>query len=189
MIGQILHLFISTAVDIYTLVVVLRLLLQLVKADFYNPISQFIVKATDPLLKPLRRIIPGYAGIDFASLILAMLVQIVGFLLLLLLAGAFSSNPFVYLLFGIFGVLKVTLNFYFFAIIVLIIISWVAPHTYNPAASLLQQITEPVMTPFRRLLPAMGGLDFSPMLALFVIHVLNAIVVPGIRASLLGGVL
>ena len=186
MIQQILQLLISTAVDIYTLIVVLRLLLQLAKADFYNPISQFIVKATDPLLKPLRRFIPGFWGIDFASIVLALLIQIAGTLLLSLLAGALVTNPFVYLLLAIFSVLETTLTFYFFAIIILIIVSWVAPQSYNPAAALLQQLTEPVMQPFRRLLPAMGGLDFSPMLALFMLHILRAIVLPGLISSLSG---
>ncbi|MBT8148821.1 MAG: YggT family protein, partial [Gammaproteobacteria bacterium] len=115
---------------------------------------------------------------------LALLVQIVGMLLLSLLSGVLTANPLVYLLVALFGVAEAVLSFYFFAIIVLIIISWVAPHTHNPAASLLQQVTEPVMAPFRRLLPAMGGLDFSPMLALFVIHILRSIVLPGLMASL-----
>ena len=113
-------------------------------------------------------------------------MQIVGLILLLLIAGSLVTNPLVYLFVAIFGVVEVLLNFYFFAIIILIIISWVAPGTYNPAAMLLQQVTEPVIAPFRRLLPSMGGLDFSPMLALFIIHILNSIVMPGLMRSLSG---
>jgi YggT family protein len=184
MIQDILHLLVSTVTDIYTLLVVLRFLLQVAKADFYNPLSQFIVKATDPLLKPLRRFIPGFWGIDLSSLVLALLVQIAGVVIVSLLAGSLVTNPFIYLLVGVFGVLEAALNFYFFAIIILIIISWIAPQTYNPAAALLSQLTDPVLTPFRRLLPSMGGLDFSPMLALFVIHILRAIILPGLIASL-----
>ncbi|HCX26997.1 MAG TPA: YggT family protein, partial [Cellvibrionales bacterium] len=78
MINQILELIISSVVELYTMLVLLRLMMQLARADFYNPISQFIVKATDPLLKPLRRFIPGLWGVDMPSIVLALLVQIIG---------------------------------------------------------------------------------------------------------------
>ena len=80
--------------------------------------------------------------------------------------------------------IDVTLNFYFFAIVILIVISWIAPGTYNPAAAMLQQVIDPVMAPIRRVLPAMGGLDFSPMVVLFIIYILREIIVPSMRASL-----
>ena len=118
MFEQILRLIISTATDVFTLIVMLRLLLQLAKADFYNPISQFVVRATDPLVRPLRRIIPGFGGIDFASLVLALLVQALGWLLLFALSGSIPFNPFLYLVVALFGTAKVVLNFYFFAIYV-----------------------------------------------------------------------
>jgi len=187
MFEQILRLLISTAADIFTLIAILRLLLQLVKADFYNPISQFIVRATDPFVRPLRRVIPGFGGIDFASLVLALLVQMLGWFLLLALAGAITVNPLAYLIFALFGTAKVVLNFYFFAIIILVILSWVAPGNYNPAAVLIAQLTDPLMAPFRRLLPSMGGLDLSPMLVLFVLHIANSILLPGIMQALVGG--
>ncbi len=184
MFSEILVLLVSTVVEIYTMVVLLRLLMQIARADFYNPISQFIVKATDPLLKPLRRFVPGFWGIDFPSLVLAFLVQVGGLFLLMLLKGAISTNPVLYGVMGLFGLINVGLNLIFFAIIIIIIVSWVAPGTYNPAVSLLRQITEPIMAPFRKILPAMGGLDFSPMLAIFVIHVLRTIVLPNLMAMM-----
>ncbi len=184
MLNEILHLLINTAAMLYTMVVLLRLFMQLARADFYNPLSQFVVKATDPVLKPLRRVIPGLWGIDFPSLVLAFLVQLLKFVLLLTLSGV-GFVPVAYLLLALFGVADVALDLMFFAIIIVIIISWVAPGTYNPAASLLRQITEPVMEPFRRLIPPMGGLDFSPMIALLVIHIIGNIVLPGFQAQLL----
>jgi len=187
MLDQILRLLISTAADIFTLIAMLRLLLQIVKADFYNPISQFIVKATDPFVRPLRRVIPGFGGIDFASLVLALLIQMLAWLLLLALAGAVSTNPLAYIVFALFSTAKVVLNFYFFAIIILVILSWVAPGNYNPAIVLIAQLTEPLLAPFRRMLPSMGGLDLSPMLVLFILHVLNSIVLPSIMQTLVGG--
>lgn len=178
MINQILELLISTLVEIYTMIILLRLMMQIARADFYNPISQFVVKATDPLLKPLRRFVPGFWGIDFPSLLLALLVQILGFALLMLLKGSIVANPLAYLIFGLFGVCNVALQLAFFAILIVIVVSWVAPQSYNPAVMLLRQVTEPIMAPFRKILPPMGGLDFSPMLAMFVIHVLRTIVLP-----------
>ncbi|MBT8139785.1 MAG: YggT family protein [Gammaproteobacteria bacterium] len=186
MLQQILHLLVTVAVDIFTLLVLLRLMLQGAKADFYNPISQFIVRATDPLLKPIRRMIPGLWGIDMASVALALLVQCAGILLLTLLSGQVLTNPFAYLLIAIFNTAEILLQFYFFAIIILVVISWVAPTTYNPAAVLLQQVTDPIIRPVRSALPDMGGLDFSPMVVLFVIYILRSIVMPGLLATLGG---
>lgn len=174
------------AVHIYTLLVLLRLLLQMAKADFYNPISQFIVKATNPLLLPLRKFIPGFFGIDTAALVLATIVQIVGLILSELLAsGGISGNPILYLLLGVFGVISVLVSFYFFAIIILVIISWVAPGNYHPGAQLLSQVTEPIIRPIRNLLPSAGGLDFSPMVAMLIIFILQNDVLPAIKISLL----
>ncbi len=189
MLAKILLLLINTTVFIYTTVVLLRFMLQVARADFYNPISQFVVKATDPLLKPLRRVIPGLGGVDVPSLVLAALVQLLGMLLLMLLLGGFSSNPLVYTLLPLLGVLAVLLKLFFFAIIIVIIVSWVAPNNYNPAAILLRQVTEPVMQPFRRILPPMGGLDFSPMIAMFVIYILQSIVLPELLFACGGGFL
>lgn len=188
MLQQILQLLITTFVDIYTLIVILRFLLQAAKADFYNPISQLIVKATDPLVKPLRRVVPGLWGVDMASLLLALLVQILGTLLLTGIAGQLLVNPFAHLLLALFNVFEIVLQFYFFAIIILVVISWVAPGTSNPAAHLLQQVTEPIIRPVRNILPDMGGIDFSPMIVMFVIYILRSIVLPGMLATL-GGML
>lgn len=175
MISQILELLITSIVELYTMVVLLRLMMQLARADFYNPLSQFIVKATDPLLKPLRRFIPGLWGIDIPSVVLALLVQIVGLFIMMALKGDIIS-PMLYLLLGIAGALKVFLNLILFAIFIVVVISWVAPQSYNPAASLLRQIIDPIIAPFRRIIPPMGGLDFSIMLAMFIIYILRHIV-------------
>jgi YggT family protein len=149
---------VQTALTLYMLAMLLRFLLQLVRADFYNPISQFLVKITNPLLLPLRRVIRGYAGLDLASLLLTMLLQMLGIVALLLLLG--QSMPPVTLLFlwSLLGVVGLLVNIYFFALLATIIISWVAPGSQNPAIFLLYQITEPVMAPFRKALPPMGGL-------------------------------
>lgn len=185
MLQEILLLLIRVAVHAYTLVVLLRLILQIARADFYNPLSQFIVRATNPPLNPMRKVIPGFFGIDFATVVLAFLVQVVGyFFIFLLITGAVIVNPVIYLTYGVVGVLDVLLNFYFFAILILVVLSWVAPGSMNPGAQLLAQVTEPVMRPLRKLIPSAGGLDFSPMIAMLILVILRSIVLPELKMSL-----
>ncbi len=168
---EILVYLLQTALTLYLVAMLLRFLLQLARADFYNPISQFLVKATNPLLLPLRRIIPGYAGLDLASLLLAVVLQLLGIILLVLLLGAALPPVGLLLLWSVLGVAGLLVNIYFFALIAMIIISWIAPGSQNPAVHLVYQITEPVMAPFRKVLPPMGGIDFSPILLFVLINV------------------
>lgn len=166
---------IQTLGSLYLTIVVLRFLFQVVKADFYNPISQFIVKATNPLLLPLRRIIPGLMGIDLASLVLALILQFIVINISALLYGGFV-NPIHALTWGLVGIFSLMVEMYFWGLIAMIIISWVAPQSYHPAVLLLRQLVEPVMTPFRKLLPPMGGLDLSPLLAFMALNVVRIVV-------------
>ena len=164
---------IETLLSLYLITMLLRFLLQLVRADFYNPISQFIVKVTNPLVIPVRKIIPGYAGLDIASLLLALCLQIIGIGAVFLLS--YGALPGVGLLFmgGVLGLIALLVNIYFFALLAMIILSWVAQGSNHPAIYLLFQITEPVMAPVRKLLPPMGGIDFSPILVFVLINVVK----------------
>lgn len=164
---------IQTALSLYLLAMLLRFILQLVKADFYNPISQFLVKVTNPLVIPMRRVVPGFGGLDFASLILAIVLQILGIVAILMLNGIGIPNPLVLFVWAVIGLLALVVNVYFFALLAVIILSWVAPGSNNPALYLLYQITEPVMAPFRKMLPSMGGMDFSPILVFILINVIQ----------------
>jgi len=162
---------------LYLLVVLLRFLLQIVRADFYNPISQFIVKATSPLLKPLRTIIPGYGGIDLSSLMLAWLVKFVEIFLVLLVSG--KGVMLIYpILMAIPGLLELTINIFLFSILIMVILSWISPGSYNPAVSLLHNLTEPLIKPARKLIPPMGGLDLSPMFVMIVLVLLEMLLIP-----------
>jgi YggT family protein len=154
-------------------VVLIRLLLQQSRADFYNPVSQFVVKVSNPLLKPLRRIIPGFWGVDMAAVVLLLLVQMLAIVAMLMLNGYAPPNPLLLLVWGILGIAGMLVNFYFFALLARIVLSWVAPGSGNPAIHLIYQLTEPVMAPFRRLLPAMGGLDLSPIFVLISINIIQ----------------
>ena len=171
--NEILGYLIQTALSLYMVAMLLRFLLQLVKADFYNPISQFLVKITNPLVIPLRRVIPGIGGLDLASLLLAVLLQVLAIVALMLLNGLGMPNPLLLVVWSTLGIVGLLVNIYFFALLAMIILSWVAAGSGNPAIALLHQITEPVMAPFRKILPAMGGLDFSPILVFILINVIQ----------------
>ena len=168
----------QTLGSLYLLIVLLRFVLQLVRANFYNPLCQFVVKATQPLLKPLRRIIPSLFGLDMSSLVLAILVQLALMALTLLLTYGTTGNPLQLFIWAIIGVTALFLKVFFFAMIISVILSWVAPGSVSPGAELVNQITEPALAPFRRFLPSMGGLDISPILAFMVIQLIQSYVIP-----------
>ena len=171
--SEILGYLVQTLLSLYLLTMLLRFVLQLVRADFYNPISQFLVKVTNPLVIPLRRVLPGFGGLDMASLVLALLLQLAGIVALLLINGLGLPNILLLLLWSVIGLIGLLVNIYFFALLAMIILSWVAPGSNHPAIYLLHQITEPVMAPFRKALPAMGGMDFSPILVFILINVIQ----------------
>lgn len=171
--AEITMMLLNTVVSLAIAAFLLRMIMQLVRADFYNPICQFLVKVTNPLVIPLRKIIPSVGKVDTASLLLALIAQAVGIALLFQLFGGGFPNPAQLLIWSVIGLCSALLNLYFFAIIGNIIMSWVAQGGNHPAAQILYQITEPVMAPFRKLLPAMGGLDLSPIFVFLCIKVLE----------------
>ena len=171
--NEIAAFLVETAASLYLVLVVLRGMLQTARADFYNPISQFVVRATNPPLRILHRVIPGRGRFDPAVLVLAVVVQVVAILTTLLLAGFALPSPLTLLVWGLIGVAGLIVNAYLVAIIIMIVVSWVAPGTRHPAVLLTYQITEPVMAPVRSVLPSAGGLDFSPILVFIVINVLQ----------------
>lgn len=173
----------QTIGSLYLLIVLLRFILQLVRADFYNPMSQFIVRATHPLLRPLRKIIPSVAGLDLASLVLAILVQLLLMALTLLLMGYGLGDPLQLLVWSIIGVTALFLKVFFFALIVSVILSWVAQGSHNPAVELVNQICEPLLAPIRRLLPSMGGLDLSPIVAFLILNLIDMLVIRNLAIS------
>lgn len=178
--SEILGYLVQTLLSMYLIAMLLRFLLQMVRADFYNPISQFLVKVTNPLVIPLRKVIPGFGGVDIASLVLALVLQMLGIIAILLLKGVPAGSIFLapgnllqLLIWSVLGVVGLLVNIYFFALLGMIILSWVAPGSQHPAIYLLHQITEPVMAPVRKALPSMGGLDFSPILVFILINVIQ----------------
>jgi YggT family protein len=172
-----LEFLISTLFGLFITVVMLRFLLALVRADFYNPLSQILVKITNPALKPLRRLIPGLGGIDFASILLMLGLQILALALVMLLRGA-SLHPIGLLLLAIAELLGLLLNVYLFSILLQVIVSWINPGSYNPVMSLVYSITEPLLAPARRLIPPLSGLDLSPVIVIIGLQVLKMLLLP-----------
>jgi YggT family protein len=172
---------VNTLFGIYILAVMLRFLLAVVRADFYNPISQFLVKVTDPPLLLLRRILPSIGKLDTSSLVLMLALQLASIALIALLRG--SSLPIgALLVFSCAELIGLFLNVLLFSIIVQVIISWINPGTYNPAVSLLYSLTEPLLGRCRRLIPPMSGLDLSPIVALIGIQLIKMLLLPPLYA-------
>jgi YggT family protein len=171
---------IQTLFDLYILAVMLRFLLQLVRADFYNPISQFLIKITTPPLKILRRIIPGVGGIDIASLVLIWLIKTIELILVVNIVGG-TVTLFGPVLWAIPELVELLINIYLFSILIQVILSWVNPGQYNPATALLYSLTEPLMRPAQKLLPPMGGIDLSPMLVMIGLILLKMLLIPPLQ--------
>jgi YggT family protein len=171
--GNVAYLLVNTLGGLYVLSVLLRFMLQVARADFYNPFTQAIVRVTDPAVRAFRRVIPGYRGLDFASLILALVAQCVCTFLLITTSGYAVPGAGLIITWSVVGLLSFILNIYFWAMMISIIASFIAPYSGHPALMLVRQITEPVMEPFRRLLPAMGGLDLSPIFVFLALQIIR----------------
>jgi YggT family protein len=168
----------QTLGSLYLLIVLLRFILQLVRADFYNPLSQFVVRATQPLLMPLRKVIPSILGLDTASLVLAILVQLLLMMITLILMGyGIGGYVLQLLVWSMIGVTSLFLKVFYFAMIISVILSWVAPGSYNPGAQLVNQICEPLLAPFRKIMPNLGGLDISPIFAFIALNLVDMLVI------------
>ena len=162
---------------LYALVVMLRFLLQAVRADFRNPVSQFVVRATSPVLTPLRRMIPPAGGYDTASLVLAWVVKAGELAIVGALIG-YSGSLFNALLWALPALVSLIIKIFLYSVLLVVILRWVGPRTNNPAVNILQRLTSPLMTPAQKLIPPIGGLDLSPMLVMAGLYVLDMLVVP-----------
>ncbi|HCK80832.1 MAG TPA: YggT family protein [Candidatus Competibacter sp.] len=156
---------IQTLFGFYILAVMLRFLLQCVRADFYNPLVQFLVRITNPLLVPLRRLVPGYRGWDLASIVLAFTLQLVEIAVVTLLLGR-DTNIGSLVLLAAMELLKLLINIYLWGVVIQAVLSWFSPDPYHPAARVLAQLTAPLLRPVRRLLPPISGVDLSPMVVI-----------------------
>lgn len=179
----------------YVFLVLMRFVLQLVGASFYNPITQFVVKATAPILSPLAKVLPTVGRVNFVPLIVAVLLKTLLILVILSIgagievAGQFWGKA---ILWSVILLLGSLIKVFYFALIISVILSWVAPMSNHPAAELINQLVEPMLAPVRRLLPSLGGLDISPIFALIGLNLLESYVlanlgrIAGLPAMLVG---
>jgi YggT family protein len=163
---------IDTLASLITLILLLRFWLPWVGADFRNPISQGILQATSPLINPLRRIVPSIGRIDTATVLVAFLVQAIAITFALLVVGVPISAKFI-IIGAIFELVKLSLLMFTFAIIIRIVLSWIAPHTHNPATALIANMTDPILQPLRRYIPPIAGFDLSPIFAIIILGALS----------------
>jgi len=171
---------VQTLFSLYIGAIMIRFLLGLVRADFYNPISQFLVKVTNPPIVPLRRVIPSMMGIDMASMLLMLVLQAIEFVLIAAIRG-FGIHPLGLVILSIGGLLSLLFQIYFFTILIQVILSWVAPAGHNPAVSLLYSINEPLLGRARRLLPPIHGFDLSPILVMILLQLMTILLIQPIN--------
>lgn len=174
-------LLLNTLGGIYLLAILLRFLLQVAKADFYNPVSQAVVKVTDPVIRIFRHFIPGYRGIDFSTLIVALAFEAIAICTLILLHGGSIPGLGYIVTWSFVGIIYFIINIYYYAIIGSIIMSFVMLFSGNmnphPILRLVWQLTEPVMAPVRKIIPPMGGMDFSPIFIFIIIQLLQNFII------------
>jgi len=159
------------AIDAVLMILVLRVWLQLVRADFYNPFSQFIVKVSNPLVIPLRRIIPGLGGVDLATIVLAYIFATLTFIIIPLLNGG-PIDIVTALYLGLIYLVKQAGVLLFIIMLVMALMSWVV-QGYNPTQMIFHQLTAPVLAPVRRIIPSIGGLDLSVLIVFLLLNVVN----------------
>jgi YggT family protein len=159
--------------SLYIAALYLRIILQYQRADYYNPAVQFIARVTDPLVRPLRRVLPGIAGWDIAAFLIAIVCAFVNVWIVHYLVGLGFPGPLVARDTGM-KLLAVLINVYIFTILIQALMSWLNPGRYNPLAVLLWRMNEPLLRPVRRLIPPLGGhFDLSPLIVIVILEALS----------------
>lgn len=171
-------LIIRTLGEMYAFIIVMRFLLQMSHADYYNPISQAIARLTNVPVLALSRAIPKVGKIDLSALLYAILIKLGVITLLVIVTGAGFPNVLHLMIYALAGIADTILTIYFWAVLASVIISWVAPGSYHPGPQLIQQITEPVFNLARKVIPPIGGLDLSPILIFIIIQIIKSQLAP-----------
>ena len=166
---------ISTIAQLYLLVMLLRFWLPWLGADFRNPIAQGILRLTSPLVIPVRRVIPPIGRLDTATIIVAFALQYLVVLVILTISGVTAGIAPIALT-SLVDLVLLSLRLFTFAIFIHIILSWIAPGTYNPATAFISMLVEPVLRPFRTLIRPIGGLDISPIFAIIGLMALTILI-------------
>ena len=171
---------VTTVFDLYILVVMLRFLFQWVRADFYNPVSQFVVQLTNPPLRFLRRFVPGLGGVDLAALVLMLALKFLERWVVLGIQGV-GAGPVAALILAVTDLIDLAISVFMVSVLVQVLLSWLAPNTYNPAVGLIRDLNAPLNRVARRILPPVSGWDLSPVLILLVLQLASLLVVAPVR--------
>lgn len=163
------HFLIQAVLSMALYVVLLRFWMQWVRADFRNQIGQFIITMTNPLVIPLRKVLPSIGTIDTATVVLALIIAIIKLFVYFALHGV-GADPIAMLVISVGLVLRYSIYLFIAAIVVGIIASWVNPHTYHPVVMVARSISNPLLAPAQRLIPPLAGLDFSPVVVLLLLQ-------------------
>jgi YggT family protein len=163
---------INTLLSLCLLAVLLRLLLQWVRADFRNPLARALIQITSPVLVPMRRVLPSVGRVDTASILLIVVLVMLRVAVPWLLAGLGLPAWPLWLRLSASELLQTVLWTYFLAIVFYSLLSMLSQGQYNPAQALLGNLCEPLLRPVRRLIPPFGGLDLSPLWVCIAIQAL-----------------
>lgn len=169
-----LYFLLTTAANLLTMVFLLRFFMQLFRTPFANPLGLMVITLSDFVVKPARKLIPSWKKMDLSTLMLAIMTQFLLQLSLLSLQMLNLEGQSAWLLLlqlSLLGVFLASLDVFFFAILLQAVLSWVNPNT--PIASVLDSLTKPLLSPIRRFIPSANGIDFSPLVALFLIQMLK----------------
>ncbi len=173
---------IKTLFNLYLYVLIIRLLLQWFNARYHNPFSQFIVKLTQPLIKPLRRFLRVFHSVDTAVLFWLFIVSILKLYLVFVIQGQGIANFFAVLILACADIIWHLLNVLFFVVLAGAIISWIRPSQYSPLIEVVEVITEPILAPARRIIPPIAGFDLSPIVVLVLLQLLIILVVSPLQS-------
>ncbi|NKI35030.1 YggT family protein [Wenzhouxiangella sp. XN79A] len=166
---------VETLFSLYLAALLLRVLLEAVGADYYNPISQVLLKVTEPLVGPLSRVVPRFGRFNTAAVIWMLVLQALAVFLVLTLNGYSLPVPEL-LVVSVLRLIRLLLTMYLVLILAEVILSWVGGGLRHPIIPLIYQLTRPVLAPIRRVLPSLGGLDLSPLVALIGIQFLMILI-------------
>ena len=178
--GNALTFLVQVAFGLYILILMLRVMLQLFRADYYNPLTQFVVRFTEPVLAPLRRVVPRVGQIEGGALIVMLGAQMLEFWLVLGVRGVEPSLAGLAVV-AVAELLDLCTTVFFWAILIRVVLSWVNPGIRHPVSDVIHSLTEPVLAQARRALPAMGGFDLSPILVLVGLQLVNLLLIAPIR--------
>ncbi|MEA5445903.1 YggT family protein [Gammaproteobacteria bacterium AB-CW1] len=171
-----LSFLVNTLFSLYTLAVILRFLLQRQGADYYNPLSQLVIRATDPVLRPLYRLIPVWRRFDLAAIVLMLILQTINVTLLALIQPVAFPGPLALPLLAVVKLVILFITLFIFTILVQVVVSWLSPGNPNPVLGALWSLNRPILQPLRRMMPNLGGIDISPMLAMIGLFFLYLLV-------------